>query len=137
MGKYGEENAILCCCGIYIESKTMDKEEEETQVAIDAYAVLDLPRTATAEEIKRAYFQNVRRFPPEQEPEKFQQIRRAYELLRDPKQRSLTDLFLLQPPPDLPNRRRPNYDLSVHREDIVLLAIDMIATPMEEDFREI
>lgn len=110
---------------------------EETQVAIDAYAVLGLPRAATAEEIKRAYFQRVRQFPPEKEPERFQQIRRAYELLRDPKQRSLTDLFLLQPPPELPNRRRPTYDLSVHQEDIALLAVDMIATPMQEDFREI
>lgn len=117
----------------------MDDERmnEETQVAIDAYAVLGLPRTATAEEIKRAYFQHVRQFPPEKEPERFQEIRRAYELLRDPERRSLTDLFLLQPPPELPNRRRPSYDLSLHPEDIVLLAVDMIATPMEEDFREI
>lgn len=110
---------------------------EQTETAVDPYVVLGLERQATAEEIKRAYFQCVRQFPPEQEPEKFQEIRRAYEHLRDPEQRSLTDLFLLQPPPDLPNRRRPKYDLSVHSEDIILLAIDMITTSMEEDFREI
>lgn len=103
----------------------------------DPYQVLNLKRQATTEEIKRAYFQTVRQFPPEREPQKFQEIRRAYEQLRDPELRSLTDLFLLQPPPELPNRRRPRYDLSVHNEDIFLLAADLVATPMEADFREI
>lgn len=103
----------------------------------DPYQVLELERQATAEEIKRAYFQLVRQFPPERDPQKFQEIRRAYEQLRDPELRSLTDLFLLQPPPELPNRRRPSYDLSVHAEDIFQLAADLAATPMEQDFREI
>lgn len=103
----------------------------------DPYITLKLERHTTADEIKRAYFQLVRQFPPEREPEKFQEIRRAYEQLRDPEQRALTDLFLLQPPPDLPNRRRPSYDLSVHSEDIFLLAMDLAATPMEQDFRTI
>lgn len=103
----------------------------------DPYEVLQIERQAKTEEIKRAYFQMVRQFPPEREPQKFQEIRRAYEQLRNPELRSLTDLFLLQPPPDLPNRRRPRYDLSVHNEDIFRLAVDLVATPMEDDFRDI
>jgi len=107
------------------------------KVATNPYAILKLEQKATQDEIKRAYFLLVRQFPPEQEPEKFQEIRHAYESLRDPERRQLTDLFLLQPAPDLPNRRRPKYDLGVHLEDMILLAIDMVATPMEEDFREL
>lgn len=103
----------------------------------DPYDVLQLERQATTEEIKRAYFQLVRQFPPEREPAKFQEIRRAYEQLRDPEQRALTDLFLMQPPPSLPNRRRPSYDLSVHGEDMLLLLAERIATPMEQDFSEL
>ena len=104
---------------------------------IDPYIELGLARTATQAEIKRAYFQQVRQHPPEQAPEKFQLIRKAYELLRDPAVRANTDLFLLQPPPPLPNRRRPAYDLKVHTEDIFIFATELVMTPMEEDFREI
>ncbi|MEZ4727116.1 MAG: J domain-containing protein [Caldilineaceae bacterium] len=103
--------------------------------APDPYLVLGIGRRATDAEIKRAYFQLVRQFPPEREPEKFQQIRAAYERLRTPESRALIDLFLLQPPPDLPNRRRPSYDLSVHQEDLAILALELAATPVEKDFQ--
>lgn len=101
----------------------------------DPYLILQLDRRASDAEIKRAYFQLVRQYPPEREPEKFQQVRAAYEQLRTPHKRALVDLFLLQPPPDLPNRRRPNYDLSVHVEDLMLMTVEMVATPMENDFQ--
>lgn len=103
--------------------------------APDPYRALEIDRRATDAEIKRAYFQLVRQFPPEREPAKFQQIRAAYERLRTPESRALIDLFLLQPPPALPSRRRPSYDLSVHAEDLTLLALEWAATPVEEDFQ--
>lgn len=103
---------------------------------MDPYLVLGVERQATDAEIKRAYFQSVRRYPPEEVPEKFREIRTAYEQLRDPEKRAMIDLFLLQPPPPMPNRRRPKYDLSVHQEDLVTLAVDVLSTPMEEDFQE-
>jgi curved DNA-binding protein CbpA len=103
--------------------------------APDPYRMLELDRRATDAEIKRAYFQLVRQFPPERESQKFQQIRAAYERLRTPESRALVDLFLLQPPPALPGRRRPSYDLSVHAEDLALLAVELAATPVEEDFQ--
>lgn len=101
------------------------------------YDVLGLPRQASETDIKRAYFQLVRQFPPERQPEKFRDIRTAYEQLRDPEHRARIDLFLVQPPPLLPKQRRPSYDLSVHVDDLVTLAIDLVRTPMQDDFGEI
>lgn len=52
--------------------------------AADHYARLGVPRTATAEEIRRAYRSLVRRYPPERAPEEFKRIQEAYDTLRDP-----------------------------------------------------
>jgi len=107
-----------------------------SQPVRDPYGVLGLDRQASEAEIKRAYFQRVRQFPPEREPEKFRDIRTAYEQLRDAESRARIALFLLQPPPALPNRRRPSYDLSVHTDDLLTLAMELVRTPMQHDFRE-
>lgn len=103
----------------------------------DPYAVLGLSRQASEADIKRAYFQLVRQFPPERQPEKFRAIRTAYEQLRDPEQRARMDLFLVQPPPPLPKQRRPSYDLSVHVDHLLTLAMELVRTPMQDDFGEI
>lgn len=89
----------------------------------DPYAVLGLERQADSEAIKRAYFQLVREYPPERDPARFQEIRAAYEAVRTPERRRSTDLFLPQPPPPQPNRRQPSYDLGVHPEDVLELAL--------------
>jgi curved DNA-binding protein CbpA len=102
---------------------------------VDPYRVLGLARQANEGEVKRAYFQLVRQFPPETAPEKFQEIRAAYEQLRTPASRARIDLFLIQPPPAAPNRRRASYDLTVHTEDLFTLALELAATPIEQDFR--
>jgi curved DNA-binding protein CbpA len=103
----------------------------------DPYAVLGIPRQADDADIKNAYFQGVRRHPPEREPEKFQEIRDAYERLRTPEARARTDLFLLQPPAELPGRRPEPYDLALHREDVVALAWARLLARLarEEEFR--
>src|SRR3989442_11422079 len=108
-----------------------------SQPVRDPYGVLGLDRQASEAEIKRAYFQLVRQFPPERQPEKFRDIRTAYEQLRDPEHRARIDLFLVQPPPPLPKQRRPSYDLSVHVDDLVTLAMELVRTPMQDDFGEI
>ena len=112
-------------------------DRSETQFDIrpgeDPYRTLDLPRAADDEAIRKAYFQQVRQFPPEREPERFQQIRRAYEQLRLPQRRKITDLFLLQPLPPRPNRRLPTCDLTVHDEDLLVLAATLAARPLAQD----
>lgn len=91
----------------------------------DPYVVLGIPRDADHETIKRAYFEQVRAHPPETDPDQFKRIRAAYEKLRTPERRARADMFLLQPPPPMPNRRMPTFDLTVHREDILALAREL------------
>jgi curved DNA-binding protein CbpA len=57
----------------------------------DPYQRLGLQRGADARAIKTAYFALVRKHPPEQDPEAFQQIRAAYDLLSDPERRAAYD----------------------------------------------
>lgn len=108
-----------------------------SQPSHDPYSVLGLSRQAGDEDIKRAYFQLVRQFSPERAPEQFREIRTAYEQLRDPANRARLGLFLVQLPPPLPKHRRPSYDLSVHVEDLLTLAMELVRTPMQDDFHDI
>ena len=48
----------------------------------DDYDILGLKRGASPQEIKRAYFTMVRKYSPEKDPEKFREIRDAYEHLQ-------------------------------------------------------
>jgi curved DNA-binding protein CbpA len=49
----------------------------------DAHAVLGLPADSDDEAIRRRYLELVRQFPPEHHPQKFAQVRQAYEQLKD------------------------------------------------------
>lgn len=57
----------------------------------DLYAVLGVPPSASARDIKRAYFRLMRKVPPETHPEEFSRLRQAYEVLGDPHARSAYD----------------------------------------------
>lgn len=50
----------------------------------NAYQILDLKSGATGEEIRRAYLNLVRQYPPDRAPDKFREIHAAYEMLNDP-----------------------------------------------------
>ena len=49
----------------------------------DPYAILGLPPDSDDEAIRRRYLQLVREFSPERHPQKFAEIRQAYENLKD------------------------------------------------------
>ena len=104
----------------------------------DPYVVLGLDRRADTSEIKRAYFQLVRDYPPERAPEEFKEIRAAYERINTPERRARTDLFLLQPPPAPSKRRAPSFDLNIHAADILEVALRLGIKPLLEhdDFRK-
>ena len=108
--------------------------------SFDPYASLGVNRRADDDEIKRAYFEGVRRYPPEKDPERFKEIRAAYERIKSADKRAQTDLFLLQPPPGPPKRRRRGggYDLSVRNEDVFTLAFELAAVELawHKEFRE-
>jgi curved DNA-binding protein CbpA len=98
---------------------------------------LGLKRGASQEEVRRAYFRQVREHPPETDPEGFKAIRAAYEQLRSAEQRTATDLYLLQAPPPWkpPERRRmPPFDLRLHPEEL-LIAAGAFTDLARDDFR--
>jgi DnaJ-class molecular chaperone len=50
----------------------------------DPYEVLGLTPGASEDDIRQRYLALVREYPPERDPEKFAQVRHAYDQLRDP-----------------------------------------------------
>ncbi len=59
----------------------------------DPYAVLDLLPGSDDDAIRRRYLQMVKKYPPERHPERFAEIRQAYESLRDLSTRLRYSLF--------------------------------------------
>ncbi|MFX0031282.1 MAG: DnaJ C-terminal domain-containing protein [Promethearchaeota archaeon] len=65
----------------------------------DYYQILDLPKNATKEEIKRAFRKMARKYHPDVNPdepksgEKFKEINEAYSILSDDKKREMYDKF--------------------------------------------
>jgi curved DNA-binding protein len=65
----------------------------------DLYEILGVPRTASAEDVKKAYRKAAKRYHPDVNPgnkaaeEKFKEVTAASEVLSDPKRRALYDEF--------------------------------------------
>ena len=67
----------------------------------DAWSVFNLNPSAGDEAIRRRYLELVREFPPERAPQRFAEIRKAYDELRDPVARVRRRLFMEDRPGDL------------------------------------
>ncbi len=61
------------------------------------YFVLDLPHTATAQQIEARYEELIRRYPPDHCPAQFHAVRSAYEALSSEAGRLRTRLFYVNP----------------------------------------
>ncbi len=62
----------------------------------DYYTILGIPRTASEEEIKKAFRKLAHEYHPDKKTgneEKFKEINEAYQILSDPKKRSNYDNF--------------------------------------------
>ncbi len=59
----------------------------------DPFSLLKVSETADDQAIRKAYLKQVKQFPPEQEPEKFQQIRAAYDRIKNERSRLAFRLF--------------------------------------------
>jgi curved DNA-binding protein CbpA len=63
----------------------------------DPFAVLGVNEDAGDEAIKQRYLALVRAYPPDREPERFQQFRRAYEAVRGERERLEAKLLHTSP----------------------------------------
>lgn len=69
---------------------------------MNPFLILRVSPGAGDPEIRRAYLDAIRKFPPESEPERFQTISHAYEQIRDEKSRLKYLLFDRVPPGTTP-----------------------------------
>jgi len=81
----------------------------------DYYSILDVPRDASQEEIKRAYLESARKLHPDKntaagETELFLGVQQAYETLSNPKRRSQYDATL---PPEVEVKVNLPYEYSI------------------------
>jgi DnaJ-class molecular chaperone len=55
---------------------------------MEANDILGVTANAGEEEIRNAYLNKVKEFPPDRSPDQFERIRDAYDTLRDPRRRA-------------------------------------------------
>jgi DnaJ domain len=67
---------------------------------MSAAEILGVAANASEDEVRSAYLEKVKQFPPDRSPEEFERIRDAYEKLRDP--RSRAKAMLIAPDTNLP-----------------------------------
>ena len=77
-------------------ANVMGAKEGQAQMN-DARKILGVALNASDEEIRSAYLRKVKEHPPEQSPELFEQVRDAYETLKDPRKR-MRDMLLTADP---------------------------------------
>lgn len=70
-----------------------------TSTSTDPFHVLGVPPDAGEAEVRARYLELVKQFPPEREPEKFREVRAAFEAARDP---LVIARRLLEPPGEEP-----------------------------------
>lgn len=122
----------------------MTTPEPQIPLVADPYSVLGVAPTASDDEIKQAYFTQVRAHPPERDPQAFKRIRAAYDRMRTPEKRLETDMLRPQPWAEPPASALPKVapvlDTTVAREDIIRAArafTEMNRRDFREDYREI
>jgi curved DNA-binding protein CbpA len=70
---------------------------EKQDLPLDPCTVLGVAPDVTDEQVRAAYLVKVKEFPPDRNPVEFEQVRDAYELLRDRRQRIRHFLFAIDP----------------------------------------
>ena len=106
---------------------------------LDPYKILDVPRDATVGEIKKAYFRLIKHHTPEKEPEKFKEIRAAYEKLRTDIVRTETEMLLFkEPETDFqgPPVQYSEYNSKITQHDIFEMVVALFSDFNKTDFSD-
>ena len=64
------------------------------------WAILGIDEAASPEEVRCAYLDKIKRYPPDRHPEQFERLRDAFEMAQDPRLRFRRMLFSF--PPEMP-----------------------------------
>jgi len=83
--------------------------ESQSELSIDPMRTLGLSINASQEQIRARYLKLIKQFPPEQEPQRFQEIQLAYRSAKDPLVHART---LLKAPSETP----PSWDDVIKKE---------------------
>lgn len=76
-----------------MERSTFRRKRPRKEQVENLYKILGTRSNIGQDRIKEKYIERLREFPPETHPEEFQEIRRAYETLKDPKKRRQYDMM--------------------------------------------
>lgn len=77
----------------------------------DPYLILGVPREASEAEIRARYLELVKQFPPDRAPDKFREIRAAFEAAKDP---LVIARRLIEPPH--PGEEPPSWDAAIEAQ---------------------
>ncbi|MCW3053392.1 MAG: heat shock protein DnaJ domain protein [Chthonomonadales bacterium] len=106
----------------------------------DPYLILGITPSASAEEIKNAYFTQVRAHPPERDAVAFKQIRAAYEQLKTPERRLEAEMLRFEAWTEPVLTAPPAVALKVDPADVLRAAracSDLARNDWREDWREV
>jgi curved DNA-binding protein CbpA len=90
------------------------------------YETLGIAKTASDEEIKRAYYRMIRTYQPDLFPEEFKKIRAAYEVLSDRKQRTEYDEIGELPASVVPILREAEHEFRFGKDNKAFAAYQKI-----------
>ena len=108
--------------------------------APDPYTILGLKPSAGPDEIKKAYFTQVRAHPPERDPAAFKEIRAAYERLNKPEAKLETDMLRFETWSEPVLKAPALATMKLDPTDVVRAAracSDLARNDWREDFREV
>ena len=106
----------------------------------DPYTVLGIAPSASPEEIKKAYFTQVRAHPPERDPDAFKQVRVAYDQLKTPEKRMEADMLRFEAWPEPTLQPPALVEMKLDPADVIRAAracSDLARNDWREDWREV